>query len=166
MIKKARRSSQTYSWDSRWSRMTAACGAMVVSCGLVGMIQRNKERLRGQRSVRVPRRSSQRIYRASRGPEPQHRCGDGGDAMGTEMCDSGTNRMVSLASRCGEIRTRMWRSKSFGGGLRRLPATWLRRRVVGCWEEDEDSHLLFFFSLYRTSKRARAYARFFTMTKL
>jgi hypothetical protein len=145
MIYSTRRSSSNSPRAPIWLQSMAACVAPAKDSGDVGMIQRDRVRLRGQRSVRVPQRSSQRIYRASRGPEPRHRCGDGGDAMGTERCDSGANRMVSLASRCREIRTRMWRSKSFGGGLRRLPATWLRRRAVGCWEEDEDSRLLIFF---------------------
>jgi hypothetical protein len=57
-----------------------------MSSGMVGMIQRNRGRLRGQQRIRVSLRSSQRIYRTRRAQELRHDCGDGLDAAVVIQC--------------------------------------------------------------------------------
>jgi hypothetical protein len=58
MIKKARRSSSNSPRAPIWLQSMAAYVATATDSGDVGMIQRDRERLRGQRSVRVPRQGS------------------------------------------------------------------------------------------------------------
>jgi hypothetical protein len=113
MIKKARRSSQTYSWSSRWSRTTAACRAMAVSCGLVRMIQRNRERLRGLGRKRTARRSCQCFYRARRARGRRHLAVDGRDPVDMRESARGMNLIETAGRGQGVDEAELWRSTTF-----------------------------------------------------
>jgi hypothetical protein len=61
-----------------------------------------------------------------------------------DQCFGHESLRLAHASRRAWIGTNSWLSTSFGGSLKRRPATWPQRRAVGHAEEDEDIGLLFF----------------------